>query len=126
MKLTNEQIASMCSDLECGVLDNVGIVGYTAARNYRVLHETAEPFFMQRNKLIMKYGDAKYDDEGHINDYVVDPDSPSFAEFAASYKELADVENDVEIFTVPEDKAIDAISGAQLLKLGWMFEHGDV
>ena len=125
MRLTNEQIANMCNDLDCGVLDNVGIVGYTAARNYRALHEVAEPFFTQRNKLIMKYGDAQYDDDGNISDYVVDPSSQAFAEFTASYKELADIESEINIITLPEEKAIDAISGAQLLKLSWMFESGD-
>ena len=123
MKLTNERIANMCNDLECGVLDNVGIVGYTAARNYRVLHEAVEPFLTQRNRLIMKYGEEQYDEDGNVNDYVVDTKSPSFAEFAASYEEIAKVEVEVEIYTLPEEKAIDAISGKQLLQLGWMFEN---
>ncbi|MEQ2985498.1 hypothetical protein AAAX75_08130 [Collinsella sp. CLA-ER-H7] len=124
MKLTNEKVAAMCRDLENGVLDNVGIVGYTAARNYRALHDVAEPFFIQRNKLIMEYGDAQYDGDGNIDDYVVDPKSEKFAAFAAKYQELADIECEVEILTLPEEKAIDAISGAQLLQLSWMFERG--
>lgn len=123
MKLTNEKIVAMCRDLDNGVLDNVGIVGYTAARNYRALHDVAEPFFSQRNKLIMEYGEEQYDDDGNINDYVVDPKSPKFAEFAAKYQELADIECEVEILTLPEEKAIDAISGTQLLQLDWMFER---
>ena len=126
MKLTNEKIAAMCRGLENGVLDNVGIVGYTAARNYRALHDVAESFFAQRNKLIMEYGEAQYDDDGNINDYVVDPKSDRFAEFAAKYQELAEIECEVEILTLPEEKAIDAISGAQLLQLDWMFEHDHV
>lgn len=125
MKLTNEKIAAMCRDLENGVLDNVGIVGYTAARNYRVLHDVAEPFFTQRNKLIMEYGEAQYDDDGNIDDYVVDPKSEKFAAFAAKYQELAEIECEVEILTLPEEKAIDAISGRQLLTLDWMFDSGD-
>lgn len=123
MKLTNEKIASMCRDLDNGVLDNVGIVGYTAARNYRTLHDVAEPFFTQRNKLIMEYGEAQCDDDGNINDYVVDPKSEKFAEFAAKYQELAEIECEVEVLTLPEEKAIDAISGTQLLQLDWMFER---
>lgn len=125
MKLTNEKIAAMCRDLDNGVLDNVGIVGYAAARNYRALHDAVEPFFNQRNKLIMEYGEAQYDDDGNINNYVVDPESEKFAEFAAKYQELAEIECEVEIMTLPEDKAIDAISGRQLLALGWMFDGGD-
>lgn len=124
MKLTNEKVAAMCRDLENGVLDNVGIVGYTAARNYRALHDVAEPFFIQRNKLIMEYGDAQYDGDGNIDDYVVDPKSEKFAAFAAKYQELTEIECEVEILTLPEEKAIDAISGAQLLQLSWMFERG--
>ncbi len=123
MRLSNEKIASMCRDLDNGVLDNVGIVGYTAARNYRALHGVAEPFFTQRNKLIMEYGEAQYDDDGNINNYVVDPKSDRFAEFAAKYQELAEIECEVEILTLPEEKAIDAISGSQLLQLDWMFER---
>ena len=123
MKLTNEKIAAMCRDLDNGVLDNVGIVGYTAARNYRALHSVAEHFLTQRNKLIMEYGEAQYDDDGNINDYEVDPKSEKFAEFATKYQELADIECEVEILTLPEEKAIDAISGAQLLQLDWMFER---
>lgn len=126
MRLSNENIASMCRDLDNGVLDNVGIVGYTAARNYRALHDAAEPFFTQRNKLIMEYGEAQYDADGNVNDYVVDPKSDRFAEFAAKYQELADIVCEVEILTLPEEKAIDAISGAQLLQLDWMFEHDHV
>lgn len=123
MKLSNEKIAEMCRSLDNGVLDNVGIVGYTAARNYRSLHDIAEPFFSQRNKLIMEYGEAQYDDDGNINDYVVDPESEKFAEFVAKYQEIAEIECEVEILTLPEEKAIDAISGAQLLQLDWMFER---
>lgn len=123
MKLTNEKIAAMCRELENGVLDNVGIVGYTAARNYRALHDVAELFFSQRNRLIMEYGEAQHDDDGNINDYVVDPKSKKFAEFAAKYQEIADIECEVEILTLPEEKAIDAISGSQLLQLDWMFER---
>lgn len=125
MKLTNEKIAAMCRDLDNGVLDDVGIVGYTAARNYRALHDVAEPFFTQRNKLIMEYGEAHYDDDGNIDDYVVDPKSEKFGEFAARYQELAEIECEVEILTLPEEKAIDAISGRQLLALDWMFDSGD-
>ncbi len=124
MKLTNEKVAAMCRDLENGVLDNVGIVGYTAARNYRALYDVAEPFFTQRNKLIMEYGEAHYDGDGNIDDYVVDPKSEKFAAFAAKYQELAEIECEVEILTLPEEKAIDTISGAQLLQLSWMFERG--
>ena len=71
----------------------------------------------------MEYGEEQYDDDGNINDYVVDPKSPKFAEFAAKYQELADIECEVEILTLPEEKAIDAISGTQLLQLDWMFER---
>ncbi|MCI8469368.1 MAG: hypothetical protein HFJ75_07800 [Eggerthellaceae bacterium] len=123
MLISNKRMSEMIDQL-APVLENRDIVGYAAARNTRVLRSECAEFLDMQKRLIIELGEPVLDDDGNpTGEIELALDSPRFAEFSELIGKLADVEHEVELFTLPIEEAIGKLTGTQLLALDWMFEE---
>ncbi len=121
MKLTNIQMESMLNSLK-PLLSRRDKIGYIAARNTGILSNTLIEYFKFKYELLEKYGEV--DKEGTDNNcptMSITPDSTNFDIFIKEFEEIATIEQDVEILTLPYKEAIGNLSGEEILKLDWMF-----
>lgn len=122
MKLSNNQIMNRLEHLK-RLLDHKDIVGYAAARNTRLLNEAALEFVQKRDELIMKYGDAVFDENGkETGEITLAFDSDNFPIFLEELKPYAEIEQEINLVTLKYEQAIGLLSGTELLELDWMFE----
>lgn len=125
MKLRNIEMENMLSQLE-PLLEMKGKVGYAAARNTRLLRENNQEYQRLKHDLISQYGEPEHDEHGEETGQIsITSTSPNFGKFASELTPLADMEHEVDIFTVPMNEAVDILTGQQLLNLWWMFEEVD-
>lgn len=123
MRLTNYEMARRIGQLE-QLLDRADLIGYAAARNTRVLSQACGEYMQMQDRLICELGVPDTDEDGRETGSIrLDFDSPNFAEFRRAMDEIAPIESDVELFSLPEGEAVGKLSGRQLLDLGWMFEE---
>lgn len=124
MLLSNTEMVSMLIEVE-PLLDRVDKIGYAAARNTRILRNAAAEYLTMQDQFISELGEPELDENGNPTGRIgLSADSPNFEEFQKRMRAIADIETDVEIFTLPMEEAIGNISGTQLLELEWMFTEG--
>ena len=125
MRLKNIDADMMATALE-PLLDQRNMVGYAAARNARALTAACADFIKIRDDLIRDLGEKPVDENGNqTGPERIGPDSPNFAEFMERITPIAEVEVDVDIFTLPENDVIGLMSGREILELDWMLTRED-
>lgn len=123
MKLTNFQMEAMVMSITQDILERSDIIGYTAARNYRLLFDALTEYFKIKDRLIFKYGNPHLDNDGNdTGKYYIDNNSPKFKQYSREITPIGKIEHDVDVFTIPFTEAIGAISGKELLSIDWMFK----
>ena len=104
-------------------LDRVDVIGYTAARNARILRDELTEFFAKRDELIVKHGRPQLDDEGNPTGATIVPfGTDEFAKFMEELMPLTEIEHEPALMKLKYEQAIGNLSGTDLLELDWMFE----
>lgn len=119
---TNDQLAQMLTVLE-RFLDKDGMLGYAIARNIRRIREVTTEYFQIRDELVIKHGKPDVDDDGrNLGTTSLSPLSPEFAEFVEELSPYAQIEEEVELFTVPYKEVI-GLTASEILELEFMLEE---
>lgn len=123
MKYTNAQLEGMAEAI-VPHLKRTDIIGYAAARNYRIISDLTREFEERKEELILKYGTPDTDDDGgETGSVTVRRDSPEFDEFLDEIADWADAEHEPSFYKVRFDEAIGKLSGEELLAIDFMFEE---
>lgn len=122
MKYTNEKLAIMYETL-AEPMKQRNIVGYKCAVNARLIRDCIAEFYAYRDDLLRKYGTAVRDDNGRVSDLQITPESANFDEFVSQYKQIADVEHDLDFKKLSAEEVIDVLSGEEILAIDWMIEN---
>lgn len=99
------------------LLQQRGRLGYAAARNFRTLTDALTEYQQFKDELIRKYGETLPDGRA-----VMKPESPQFHRFLEELTELGEIEQEVEIRTVPAEEALQLLTGEEILASEWMLE----
>lgn len=122
MKCKNIEMEQMIAALEKH-LSRTDIIGYAAARNTRILREECFEYMQRREQLIEKYGEPETDEDGdQTGRKQIRIGSDAFNAYASEIEEWALIEHEPKLFRIPVSKALDAISGNELLEIEWMFD----
>lgn len=125
MKYSNAHMSHLIDTL-APFLERTDLIGYAAARNTRKLSDSCAEYLATRDRLIAELGEQELDNNGNPTGRAsISVNSPAFEEFVKRIESIANIEHDVELMTIPYDEAIGKISGADLLKIDWMFEGGE-
>lgn len=100
------------------LLSLTGMVGYTAARNMRLITDAIGPHLQAKEALLRKYGHAA---EGGA--YSISTGDAHFGEFWDEFSEIAEVRHEVAFHTLPADRLADALTGQQMLDCWFMIEE---
>ena len=119
-KLKNAEMAAMLNQRRPGDVHR-DMIGYFAARNFRVLSECLTEYDAFRNSLIEKYGEETKDDKGRPI-IGVKVDSPNFQKFCDELAPFNEMEHEVELMIAKYTDAIGCLSGEEILGLDWMLE----
>ena len=123
MRYTNYEMEQMLNAIG-PLLERRDVIGYAAARNARILRGELTEYHKVRDELVMKYGEPDVDEGGNRTGQVsITVDSPSFAQFADELERYANISHEPDIFKIKFDKAIGALSGAEILSCEFMFEE---
>lgn len=123
MKLKNYQMSNLMDSLQ-PILDHKGILGYAAARNFRKLRDATVEFTQYKEQLFREYGTAEVDENGNpTGRYSIDVTNPAIVEPMKELDRYADIEHEVEIFTIPVSEVIDELTGNEMLALEFMLEE---
>lgn len=95
-------------------------IGYAAARNTRILANAALEYLKRKEELIRELGEKS--DDGSI---AITNGSDALNEFLDRIEEWANIEHDVELYTIPFSEAINVLSGSEILEIDWMFEESE-
>lgn len=118
--LKNSQMTVMLNQLR-PLLSRRDKIGYTAARNYRILAESLTEYELFRNDLIEKYGEAGKDENGKSITQIK-MDSPSFKAFCDELQPFNEIEHEVELMAAKYEDTIGCLSGEEILSIDWMLE----
>lgn len=103
------------------ILPHRDIIGYTAARNTRILNDTLTEYFAFKHELINKYGEPDKDENGKETGKVsISSTAPNFEAFVKEFDTIKDIEHDVDLMTIPYEKVIGLLNGEEILTLDWM------
>lgn len=103
------------------LLKNRDMIGYVAARNYRILTESLTEFNDFKEELIRKYGTPDKDEEGNeLSSISVNPQSKEFEQFIDELEPFANIEHEVDLMFLKYDKVIGVLSGEEILSVEWM------
>lgn len=120
--ISNAQAGAMINSMR-SLLDRRDLIGYAAAYNTRVLTQVAQEYIDLHETLLAKYGKEVLGHNGeHTMKYVLEADNPNYQRFIDETSEWASATHDVDVFTVPAEKAIGELSGNEILSVQWMFD----
>lgn len=123
MKKSNLEIENMLIDLR-PLLERKGVTGMVAARNTRILSDLVQEYAMKKQELIVKYGTPSLDTNGNETDEVsVVPGTEGFDKLLEELTPFAELEHEFNVMTVPIEKVMDDLTGAEMLALEWMLEE---
>lgn len=118
--LKNVVMSDMLRQLRL-ILSQRNLIGYIAARNYRILSDNLIEYEKFKNDLINKYGEVDTDEFG--NPIVsIKIGSERFQEFSKELEPLNNVEHEVDLMMAKYEDAIGILSGEEILNIDWMFE----
>lgn len=117
VKLSNN-IMHQYLDALVPLLELKGVVGYAAARNYRILKDAATEYLTMNQELIMKYGAPIEDEQGQ--GYRVAPGDENWDKYVSEITPLATIEHEVDLFTITYQQAMEHLTGQQLLNVEFM------
>lgn len=117
MRKMNFELDNMLQTLY-PLLEHRGVLGMVAARNARAIAEALKEYSMEKNDLIKRFGHETEDG------FSVSPDDEGFADFIEALTPYGDIEQEVSLMTIPIEKAMDELTGTEMLALDWMFEEG--
>ena len=105
-------------------LDRKDKVGYAAARNTRILKNSAQEYLTRRDELISEYGEPELDAEGNqTGRKYLDMRSENYKKYEKAIAEYASIEHVVDIFTIPFESVEGVLTGSEILMLDWMLEE---
>lgn len=123
MKLKNYQMDNLMTALE-PILDHKGMLGYAASRNYRKLRDATLEYTQYKQKIFQKYGKAEVDDNGNLTGrYTIDITDDDVQNAMEELNRYADIEHEVELFTLPVEDVIDELTGNEILALEIMLDE---
>ena len=109
MKLTNSQIIQYLNQLK-QVSQCRGKLGWAVYRNIKVLSEALDEYNKMHDDLVRKYS---------TNGQTVDQDK--FDEFSKELQPLLEIEQEIDLYTIPEEELYDDDLTAQdYLKLDFL------
>lgn len=121
VKLTNTELELRLIRLQ-PLLPHRDKVGYIAARNTRIIKDALTEFLAFKSELIQKYGEVDKDEHGNELDTVsIKPTSPNFQKFSEEFNKIKDIEQEVDLMTIPYEEIIGILNGEEILSLEWMF-----
>lgn len=115
MLLSNIEMEQRLESL-APVLEQSGMIGYAAARNYRRLKDQLIEYTQRKEDLIRKYGIQ----EG--GQYSIMPAHANFPAFEQELVPFATMEHEVEIMTRPMSEAAGVLTGKQIVDIWWMLD----
>lgn len=122
MVKTNDELLKMLESLE-PLLQRRDLIGYAAAVNAHRIGDATAEFQRIRNDLINEHGTPRVDEEGNVIGYSVIVGSAGHRAFKRDLAEVAGIEQDVDLMTVPLERACGELSGDELLATWWMFDE---
>ena len=124
-KRTNARLTAMRQSI-APMLERTDVIGFVAAKNARAIDAELREFDEKRDELIRELGTEEVGEDGKpTGNARIDRDTPEFEEFARRIKEYAEIECEVNICTVPVEKAEGLLSGNEMLAVEWMFDWGE-
>lgn len=124
MKIKNIEMEHMLKTLE-PILKYRNKIAYVAARNTRLLNTELIEYFKIKNSLIEKYGEQEIDENGKTtNKFALKINSQNFDSFCKEFDEIANIEHDVKLMTLPYDETVGILSGEEILNIEWMLTDG--
>lgn len=122
MVLSNFKMEEMCGKLE-PLLAHRDIVGYVAARNYRILDDNLTEYKKFKEELVCKYGEQEHDEDGNaLPTYKLAYSDENFQKFKEEIEQYSDIEHSVTLMKLDYEKVIGLLSGKEILANDWMFE----
>lgn len=120
--LKNIQMLEMLRALT-PLLSHKDIIGYFAARNYRILDDCLIEYKRFRDELIKKYGDPDLDENGNkLPTISLNVNSPNFKKFYDELDPFNNIEHEVDIMVFKYKDAIGSLTGEEILNIDWMLE----
>lgn len=120
---TNLELERMAEALQ-PLLDLNDIVGYTAARNFRLVTGEIAEFIEMKERLLREYGHEVAGDDGEpTGRYAIGPADGGFAEFFPRFTEIAGVRHDIELHRLPAERCIGSLTGRQFLDCTFMIDE---
>ena len=121
--LTNAEIVQRLRSLK-PCLSQRNLLGYVAARNYRVLSNALLEYEQFKNNLIQKYGEQDKDENGNLLPTVtVRMDSENFEQFCKELEPLNNVTQEVDLMTAKYESVVGILSGEEILAIDWLLEE---
>ena len=103
------------------LLSLTGMVGYTAARNMRLIIDSIGEYVQAKEGLLRKYGTDSGDGSGS---YTIKIGDEHFDEFMGEFAEIASVRHEISFHTLPAERLSDLATGQQLLDCWFMVDEG--
>jgi hypothetical protein len=105
------------------MLSHKDLIGYVAARNFRILSDSLTEYESFKRSLIEKYGEKDVDEFGKYTGSIsVRTDSQNFKAFCDEMATFNEIEHDVEIMFAKYNDAIGVLTGSEILSIDWMLE----
>lgn len=118
--LNNARMAEMLHQLD-PLLPRRDLLGYAAARNYRILSNSLTEYEAFRRELIEKYGEEDTDENG-VSMVAIKIGTPNFKAFCDELAPFNAMEHEVDLMTVKYTEAVGNLSGEEILGIDWMLE----
>ena len=99
-----------------------GKLGYAIVRNTRLLREQCQDYLKMYEQALVQYGEVVRTETqtGYVEGYSMSPDSPNLNAFVETVQPLAEIEHEVDLYTLPYEDAMNQLTAAQMLQLDFM------
>ncbi len=120
---TNLELERMAEALQPLLALN-DIVGYTAARNFRLITGALADFIEVKERLLREYGHEVEGEDGvPTGGYAIGPADEGFAEFFPRFTEIAGARHDIEFHRLPAERCVGSLTGQQFLDCAFMVDE---
>ena len=105
------------------LLSQRNMLGYTVARNYRMLSNALLEYERFKNELIRKYGKQDKDSDGNdLPTVSIKMGTDNFKKFCEELEPFSNIQHEVDLMTVKYETVIGILSGDEILSVDWMLE----